>query len=121
MKSLLLTIAASVITMSAQAKIFGSTLEEDHQALIEASIAKSCYVNPFMLEQLDSKVIVVRVDQGIKDVYYTTHLKLKERIDQGVFNNYDVVVKSILFDQYDHENKRWGAYVVEAVNCKPSF
>jgi hypothetical protein len=121
MQKALIFFATVLITVTAQAKIFGSTLEDDHQALIEAGIAKSCRVNPFVLEQLDSIESVVRVDQGVEDVYFTTQLKMKERIDQGIFNNYSVTVKSILFDQYDHENKRWGAYVVDSVKCTPSF
>jgi hypothetical protein len=118
MKQIIALFAGLLITTWAQARILGSNLELDHQALIESSIQKNCHLNPFILEQLSSKEEAVKVDQGITDVYFTTILLMKVRIDQAVFNHYHVAVKSILFDQYDHKNKRWGAYSIDAITCR---
>lgn len=117
MKQLMGIIAGLIIVASAQANILGSEMESEHQILIKEEIVKVCQVNPFSLVQVKSEESVVSVDQGIHDVYFTTQLEMKVKIDQGVFDTYKVLVKSARFDQYDHKNKRWGAYAIESIEC----
>ena len=121
MKKVFSFICGVMLMANANASILGSELEHDHQLLIQEGIEKSCQVKPFSLEQISSQETIVRIDQGIRDVYFTTQLEMKVKIDQGVFDTFKVVVKSALFDHYDHANKRWGAYAIESVECTEKF
>lgn len=109
----LLVVVASQVSVAA---INYSNYEERHQQLIENAVERNCgYAGT--LEQVNSQEVVDQVDQGIRDVYYTTTLKMTVRVDQGVFDNYTVIVKSQFADMYDHVTKNWGVYSVDNVHC----
>jgi hypothetical protein len=72
---------------------------------------------PRSLTLLKTTEQVVQVDQGVRDVYYNSQFTMSVRIDNGVFDQYTVTVKSAVFDQYDHKNATWGAFQVLEVSC----
>jgi hypothetical protein len=109
----LLVVVASQVSVAA---INHSNYEDRHQQLIKNAVEQNCGY-AFTVEQVNSQEVVDQVDQGIRDVYYTTTLKMTVRIDQGVFDNYTVIVKSQFADMYDHVTKNWGAYSVDNVQC----
>lgn len=109
----LLVVVASQVSLAA---INYSNYEERHQNLIKNAVEKNCGFAG-TLEQENSQEVVNQVDQGIRDVYYTTTLNFKVRVDQGVYDNYQVIVKSEFADMYDHVTKNWGVYSVENVYC----
>lgn len=113
------TLIALLVVVASQASVAAinySNYEERHQQLIQNAVERNCgYAGS--LEQVNSQEVVDQVDQGIRDVYYTTTLNLTVRIDQGVQDKYTVIVKSQFADMYDHVTKNWGAYSVESVHC----
>jgi hypothetical protein len=103
-------------SLMVQAQIKGSQMPELHQSVIAEAVARSCGITR------DLKVIshseeIVRIDQGIQDVYYTTVLQGLRKLDQVFFDPYEVIVKSNLADTYDHQNKVWGVFNVDSVTC----
>lgn len=114
---MLTVVAALVLSSSAFAKISNSTYENRHLNLIESAITKECG-SFYRLTQIESSEEVIQVDQGIRDVIYTTTIEAIDRIDQGVFDEYEVKVVSEFADMYDHANQDWGVYSVTSVSCK---
>lgn len=113
-----IAILLALITSPAFALIKGSDLEIRHQELIEKTVAKKCYLNG-ALTQLTNESQVDVIDQGVRDVYYTTTFETVERVDQVYYNKYLVTVKSVKWDQYDHKDQNWGNYMIESVHCEP--
>lgn len=104
--------------LSAQAQIIkGSTLEERHQKAIAAAIKNTCSITR-NLTQISQIEETVAVDQGIRDIYYTTIIDGEFRLDQDMFDHYTITVHSLLADIYDHQNQTWGVFVVEKVSCE---
>jgi hypothetical protein len=115
MKSMLFA-ALMILSQASFAAIIGSDYDSRHQNVIEKAVKSDCgYLRD--LTYVSSKQVVVHVDQGIRDVNFTTILTGVSRIDQGVFDNYKVIVKSNYADMYDHSTANWGAYSVESVQC----
>lgn len=100
-----------LLTQTAMAGISGSSYELRHQAVIEEAVARICGLNG-VSTQLSSEEVPVQVDQGIRDVYFTTVLSVRVGIDQYMYDEYSVVVKSVQADFY-HE----GNYFVSEVKC----
>ena len=87
-----------------------------HQALIKKAVEEKCDIRASLtLESV--KVVEDRIDQGVVDYYFTSKYTAMVRIDQGVFDFYDVVVKSAVFDHYDHEAQDWGGIEIQSVTC----
>lgn len=118
MKTILLTTIALLIGTAAQAQILNSEYDSRHQNMLEQASLKACGVYGGKLTQLSTSVVKHVVDQGIIDLYYTTELELTVKIDQGVYDTYQVTVKSLLASAYDHTAQDWGIYSVEAISCK---
>lgn len=114
--------AAILTTNLASATIEGSTYEERHQAAIEKSIYEKCGLSGQLL-QVASQQTEVRIDNGNTDINFTTAIIVRSRIDQNIFEDFNVIVQSLFSDAYDHESKNWGVYSVDTVlstdrNCK---
>lgn len=116
MKSLLVMIATLIATTTAQAKIAASNLDERHQQVIEQAIEKNCF-NFRHLEQASVTEEIIQVDQGIQDRKYTSQFKATVRLDQQIFDTYNVTIVSMYWDGYDHSTRNWGSYSVESVSC----
>lgn len=99
------------------AKITDSNYEARHLKLIDQAIKVECGYF-YKIKQIDSKEEIIQVDQGIRDVIYTTKLEGTDRIDQGVFDLYEISVVSEYADMYDHASRDWGVYSVKSVQCE---
>ncbi len=111
----LLTVLLSTVLLStiAEAK---SQIDQRHQSAMSQAIENSCgYFRN--LEVLSVTEEVIRVDQGITDVEYVTTLVGEQRLDQAIFNTYEITVKSKYFDMYDHATQNWGLHSVDSVRC----
>ena len=97
------------------AAISESAYDLRHQSLIEQAVL-TCGYNG-VVTQLSSEEVVVNIDQGIRDVYYTTVLSVKVGIDQYMYDEYRVSVKSEFADMYDHSAADWGVYSITSTNC----
>lgn len=117
MKHLILAAALFVTTVASANSIRQSTKEVDHQAKIADAVWTQCGWHKDLTE-VSEVVREVKVDQGIKDLYYTTKMHMTVRIDQGYFEQFEATVESILSDSYDHQARRWGVYQVLTVSCK---
>lgn len=104
------------LNITAQADILNSDLDPVHQKLITEAVAEKCYLSgDLTLVANTTKVDVV--DQGIRDIYFTTKFTTTDTYDQNISDKYLVTVNSVKSDQYDHVNKNWGVYLVESVKC----
>ncbi|MCK6593921.1 MAG: hypothetical protein L6Q33_01870 [Bacteriovoracaceae bacterium] len=114
MKKLLVVIP--FIAFSTFASLTSTGYEARHVELLKTALDNSCgsFRN---LEVLSKDEEIIRVDQGIRDVKYTTVLTGEQRMDQNIFDTYEIVIKSEYSDMYDHVNKDWGVYSVTSVNC----
>ena len=105
-----------LLTQTSFATIINSKYEPRHLSEISRAIIEECG-HFYKIEQLESKEEVIQVDQGIRDVIYTTKFEATDRIDQGVFDLYSITVVSEFADMYDHANRNWGVYSVKSVQC----
>lgn len=110
-----LSMIAILTTHFASATIEGSTYEERHQSLIEKSIYEKCGVVGQLFQVASAQENIV-VDNGITDIAYTTSVKVRSRIDQNIFEEFNFVVQSLFSDAYDLESKNWGIYSVESIS-----
>jgi hypothetical protein len=115
MKKMLLTFSI-VFSQVSFASIADSKYEARHLNLIETSIVKNCG-NFKNLTQVDSNEKVIIIDQGIRDVQFKTKLTGLQRMDQNIFDEYEIVVESEYGDMYDHNSQNWGVYNVTSVSC----
>ena len=114
-KMLLLT--SLLLSQVSFAAISESKLELRHQALIEKAIDANC--GSFReLTEVNTSEVVIQIDQGIRDIKYTTVLTGLQRLDQNIFDRYEIVVESEYADMYDHSAQDWGAYNVTKVSCR---
>lgn len=115
MKKLLVVVP--FITLSTFASLTSTGYEARHVELLKSALNNSCgsFRN---LELVSKDEEIIRVDQGIRDVKYTTVLTGERRMDQNIFDTYEIVIKSEYSDMYDHANKDWGVYSVTSVNCE---
>ena len=108
---------ALLMSLTAQAEILSTKYEVNHVRAIESKIVEKCgYFKD--LKEISSTEEVIVVDQGIRDVKYTTVLTGLQRLDQNIFDEYQIVVESEYADMYDHVNQTWGAYFVNSVSCQ---
>ena len=56
---------------------------------------------------------VIRIDNGIHDRSYLINLTTQNSGDQ-----YQIQVKSLYSDLFDHSSGNWGAYSVQSVHCR---
>lgn len=115
MKKMLVAFSV-VFSQVSFASITDSNYEARHLNIIETSIVKNCG-NFKSLTQVDSKEKVIVIDQGIRDVQYKTTLIGLKKVDQTIFDEYEIVVESDYADMYDHSSQNWGAYGVTSVSC----
>lgn len=101
---------------SADAKIENSSLELRHQELIEKAVEAKCQLLPRGVAEVKTVVTPIRIDQGITDYQYETVLHLSVRVDQMLFDTYEVVVNSSYAAAYDHSRQEWGVYDIESVS-----
>lgn len=118
MKTILLTTIALLIGSAAQAEISNSQYDLRHQTMLKQASLKACGVDGGKLVQVSSSVVKHVVDQGIIDFYFTTELELTVKAEINVYRFYQVSVKSMLADAYDHTAQDWGIYSVEEISCK---
>jgi len=114
---LTLILLALVTSTSSFAKISNSSYESRHLNMIEKAITNECGLF-YKLTQIESSEEIIQVDQGIRDVIYSTKIEAIDRIDQGVFDEYEVKVVSEYADMYDHSNQDWGVFSVTSVTCQ---
>ena len=106
------------VVSSADAKIENSSLELRHQELIEKAVEAKCQIYPASFVEVSTLVAPIRIDQGVTDYKYETVLQFKVRVDQMIFDTYEVTVSSAYTAAYDHASQAWGLYEIEAVsNC----
>jgi hypothetical protein len=116
MKTTIIALSLLVSQVSFAA-IINSTYAVRHQQVIKQAIERNC---GFLgdLTQVSSKEKVIQIDQGIRDVHYTTVLSGFQLIDQGVFDDYRITIKSEYADHYDHDARDWGHFSVTSVKCE---
>lgn len=104
-------------SLSSFASIRDSKYDARHIKAIKSAIQEKCG-NIRDLAEVSSSEQVIRIDQGIRDVRYTTVISGVQRIDQGIFDYYRITVSSYYADSYDHEARDWGSYSVESLKCE---
>lgn len=104
-------------SVSSFASIRDSKYEARHIKAIKSAILENCGHLGELVE-VSSKEEVIRIDQGIRDVRYSTVISGVLKIDQGIFDFYRITVSSYYSDSYDHQNRDWGSYSVESVKCE---
>lgn len=108
-----------VIVSGVFAQAQNSSFTPGQKMKIDTAITNSCgYMRN--LTQVNNFEDVVVVDQGIRDVYFITVFEGERRLDQVYFDRYEITVKSVLVDAYDHESHNWGVFAVESVSCLPA-
>ncbi len=115
MKTILFS-AALLLSVNANALIQNSTFELRHQEAIELAVQSRCGIYK-ELTQLSYQQDIVKVDNGITDLYFDIRLESKDSQYPNHYPQYDVTVKSLLSDMYDHSTGNWGAYSVLDVVC----
>ncbi len=88
-----------------------------HAKIIKSAIDSKCG-SMARLTLVSVTEEVIHVDNGIRDVNYTSVYKGVLKIDQGVFDDYRITVKSHYGDSYDHTAQDWGHYSVSEVVCE---
>jgi hypothetical protein len=116
MKSLFIFAAALFFTIAAQSEILSSHYDERHQALLESAILESCGVSGQITQKSSDETSEV-VDNGQRDIYYTTKFELTVRVDQNLYDTYYITAKSAKYDYFDHESGEMGKYVIESILC----
>lgn len=100
------------------AAIYHSNYEARHLQVIEDALLQSCGIySTDVLTQKSTEERHVQVDHGILDIYYTTVLETRVRIDQNFFETKKMIVESVRYDGYDQQAKEPGSYSVSSVNC----
>lgn len=105
-----------LLIQQAFASIPNSKLEARHQNVIAQAIIKKCF-HYSDIEELSSRSEMIEIDQGIRDYSFISEYQVRVWVDQGVFDDYRVIVQSYYADHYDHEARDWGHYSVESVKC----
>ena len=112
----LLALSILILSQTSQAALINSVFEVRHSNSIESAIESSC--GSFRdLTIVDSKQETINIDNGIKDIKYTTILTGLQRLDQNIFDSYKITVESTYSDMYDHQSQNWGFYSVDSVSC----
>ena len=116
MKTTILALAL-ILSQASFAAISASKFEARHNNVIETAVTENCgYFRD--LTVVETKSESIRVDNGITDVKYTTVLTGVQRMDQNIFDTFEITVESEYADMYDHTTQNWGAYSVTSVSCK---
>lgn len=113
----IIILSGALISQTCFAAIGNSTYESSHNIAIEKEILKNCG-DMNNLNLISFEKVEVRIDQGVRDFYFTSKIKANQEIDQGIVDNYLITVKSEYSDAYDFENARWGSYLVSSVDCQ---
>ena len=116
MKAIITIINLLTLASTANAMIFNSQLEYRHQSEIELAIGSRCGIYGTLTSYSEEKY-EHKIDNGITDVYYMTHIKAQQGIDQYETDKFDIVVQSFFSDNYDHNSLNWGTYTVFDVQC----
>ncbi len=106
-----------ILSQASFAAIAESTYEVRHNGIIENAITENCgYFRD--LTVVEAKSESIRIDNGITDVKFTTVLTGLQRLDQNIFDEFEITVESEYADMYDHSTQNWGAFSVSSVSCK---
>ncbi len=98
-------------------EIEGSDYSKRHNTVLDRAIINKCgHFWDYVL--VSSEEEVTQIDQGIRDVKFTTVLSAVRKIDQGIWDNYKITIVSDYADTYDHNEKDWGIYTVTSVRCE---
>jgi len=84
---------------------------------IESAIVKSCGISTDALIQKSDLETPDQIDNGIRDVHYTTVFETQLEIAKNTFEVRRIIVQSFYADMYDHQAQEWGSYSVQNVNC----
>lgn len=115
MKNVMISLAA-LFSFSTFASLENSKLELRHQDLIEKSIIEKCGLTRGMIYEVNTKVTELKIDQGITDYQFETLFEVHIRLDQNIFDEYEITIKSAYSDSYDHSSREWGIYSIESVS-----
>ncbi len=106
----------ALFMQQAFASIPNSKLEPRHQRVVAQAIIDKCFYYSD-IKELSSRFEVIQIDQGIRDLAYISEYEVRVWVDQGIFDDYRVIVQSYYADHYDHQSQNWGHYSVESVKC----
>lgn len=96
---------------------FANSLEPRHLRTIEKAISSEC--GPmFRLDLIKTKSTVLMNDNGNRVVGFVSKFDGLRRIDQGVFDSFEITVESTYADGYDHSARDWGLFSVDTVRCE---
>ncbi len=113
---MILVSAALLLSLKANALIQSSALEFRHQEAIVQAVKAHCGIYQ-ELTQISYEENIVKVDSGITDLYFDIMLESKDSLYPMHYSQFDISVKSVLSDMYDHNTGNWGAYSVLDVVC----
>lgn len=83
-----------------------------HLAKIQHAVDVTCpALKGAELIELSNEIVVDRVDQGVRDYYFTTTYEAVSASQTAV-----LTIKSAIFDAYDHSDKDWG--IIEITSLK---
>lgn len=104
-------------SLSSFASIRDSKYDARHIKAIKSAIVEKCgHIGE--LAEVSSSQEIIRIDQGIRDIRFTTVISGVQKIDQGIFDFFRITVSSYFSDSYDHEARDWGSYSVESLKCE---
>lgn len=106
-----------LISFSSLASIRDSKYDARHIKAIKSAILAKCG-HMSNLAEVSSSEEIIRIDQGIRDIRFTTVITGVQKIDQGIFDNYRITISSYYSDSYDHSDRDWGSYSVESLKCE---
>ena len=112
----MLAVLFVLLTQQAFAWIPNSKLEPRHQTVIAQAIINKCF-HFSEIEERSSRSEMIQIDQGIRDYSFISEYQVRVWVDQGLFDDYRVIVQSYYADHYDHQAQNWGHYSVESVKC----
>lgn len=115
MKAILILIGLLAGSVSF-AQIEDSKLDIRHQELIEKALIEKCSISRGFIKEVSTQKEEIRVDQGITDVKYNSRFEVHIRLDQMIFDVYDVIVKSSYYSMYDHASKNWGVFEIDEIS-----
>ncbi len=112
MKTLVMTLLIAMIGTIAQASMIDrSDLTAQQQQIVIDAVNNSCGYMYNYSHTAPTEVNVDYQEQG--DVFYTIRLEATQRIDQGIFDIYDIEVRAVEPMVHGHAE----LFIVEDVRC----
>lgn len=109
----ILSLITLCLSLSSFAGIQNSNLDPRHETAIEKAVYAQCNVRNLEISEISSQLDWSEVG----DEFFAIKLNGTHRIDQAVFVDYTVEVKSVMWSAYDHQAKEWGFFEVQSVLC----